>query len=86
MNLVDIGRKTKIACYVGMILRWVIAIGDETDAQVLARLQLARLKDVFADELDVFCRRRNVGPLTACAVLDKDEIAARPTPNRNCWD
>jgi hypothetical protein len=54
MDLVNIGRKAKIACHVGVVLRWVIAIGDEADAQVLAGLQLARLKDVLADELDVF--------------------------------
>ena len=56
MDLVNIGGKTKIACDVGVVLRWVIAIGDESDAQVLAGLQLARLKDVLTDKLDVFCR------------------------------
>ena len=56
MDLVNIGGKAKIACYVGVVLRWVITIGDEADAQVLAGLQLARLKDVLADELDIFCR------------------------------
>jgi len=86
VDLVNIGRKTKIACYVGVILRWVIAIGDEADAQVLAGLQLARLKDVLADELDVFCRGGNVGSLAASAVLDKDEIAARMTADRKRWD
>jgi hypothetical protein len=64
----------------------VIAIGDEADAQILAGLQLARLKDVFTDELDVFCCGRNVGSLAASAVLDEDEIAARATADRKSWD
>lgn len=58
-----------------MVLRWVIAIGDEADAQVLAGLQLARLVDVVTDELDVLRRRGDVGTLTPGAVLHEDEIA-----------
>ena len=73
--LVDIGREAKVARHPGVVLRRVIAIGDEADAQVLAGLQLARLVNVVADELDVLCRGGNVGPLAPGAVLHKDEIA-----------
>jgi hypothetical protein len=77
MDLVNVRRKAKVARHVGVILRWVVAIGDEADAQVFAGLQLARLEDVFADELDVFRRGGNVGSLAAGAVLYKDEIPSK---------
>ena len=75
VDLVDIGRKAKVARHVGVVLRRVIAIGDEADAQVLAGLQLARLVDVVTDKLDVLRCRGDVGPLAPGAVLNKDEIA-----------
>ena len=75
MYLVDIGRKAKVARHVSVVLRWVIAKGDEADAQVFAGLQLARLVDVVTYELDVSRRGRDVGTLAPGAVLDKDEIA-----------
>jgi hypothetical protein len=75
MYLVDIGRKAKVARHVSVVLRWVIAIGDEADAQVLAGLQLARLVDVVTDELDVLRRGGDVGTLAPGAVLHEDEIA-----------
>jgi len=76
VDLVDVGREAKVARHVSVVLRGVIAIGDEADAQVLAGLQFARLIDVVADELDVLGRRGDVGPLAPGAVLHKDEIAA----------
>ncbi len=76
VDLVNVRRKAKVARHVGVVLGRVIAKGDEADAQVLAGLQLARLVDVLADELDVLRRGGDVGPLAAGAVLDKDEIAA----------
>jgi hypothetical protein len=75
MYLVDIGRKAKVARHVSVVLRWVIAIGDEADAQVFAGLQLARLVDVVTDELDVLRRGGDVGTLASGAVLYEDEIA-----------
>lgn len=74
MYLVDIGRKAKVARHVCVVLRWVIAIGDEADAQVVAGLQLSRLVDVVTDELDVLRRGGYVGTLATGAVLHKDEI------------
>jgi hypothetical protein len=41
VDLVDVGREAKIARHVSVVLRWVITIGDEADAQVVAGLQLA---------------------------------------------
>jgi hypothetical protein len=75
MYLVDIGRKAKVARHVSVVLRWVIAIGNEADAQVLAGLQLSRLVDVVTDELDVLRRGGDVGTLAPGAVLHEDEIA-----------
>ena len=75
MYLVDIGRKAKVARHVSVVLRWVIAIRNEADAQVLAGLQLARLVDVVTDELDVLRRGGDVGTLAPGAVLHEDEIA-----------
>ena len=77
MDLVDVGREAKVARHISVVLRRVIAIGDEADAQVPAGLQLARLIDVVADELDVLGRRGDVRPLAPGAVLHKDEIAMR---------
>ncbi len=75
MYLVDIGREAKVARHVSVVLRWVIAIGDEADAQVLAGLQFARLVDVVTDELDVLRRGGDVGTLASGAVLHEDEVA-----------
>jgi len=77
VDLVDVGREAKVARHISVVLRRVIAIGDEADAQVPAGLQLARLIDVVADELDVLGRRGDVRPLAPGAVLHKDEIAMR---------
>lgn len=60
-----------------MVLWRVVAVGDEADAEVLARLELAGFEDVFADELDVFRGGGDVGALGACAVLDEDEVSGR---------
>ena len=75
MYLVDIGRKAKVARHVSVVLRWVIPIGDEADAQVLAGLQLARLVDVVTYKLDIPRRGGDVGTLAPGAVLHEDEIA-----------
>lgn len=77
MHFTDVGRETKVLGDVGVVLWRVVAVGDEADPEVLARLELARFEDVFADELDVFRRGGDVGALGACAVLDEDEVSAR---------
>ena len=53
----------------------MVAVRDEPDAQVLLLLELARVKDVRADLLDVARRGCDVAPLAACAVLYEDEVA-----------
>jgi hypothetical protein len=75
VDLIDIGREAKVARHVGVVLRRVITIGDEADAQVIAGLQLARLVDVVTDELDVLSRGGDVGSLAPSAVLHENEIA-----------
>ena len=59
-----------------MVLWRVVAVRDEADAEVLARLQLARLVDVAANLLDVLRRGRDVAALAARAVLHEDEVTA----------
>lgn len=76
VDLVDVGREAKVARHVSVVLRWVITIGDEADAQVVAGLQFARLADVVADELDVLRRGGNIRSLASGAVLHKNEISA----------
>jgi hypothetical protein len=80
MDLVDVGREAKVARHVGVVLRRVIAKGNEADAQVLAGLQLARLVDIVTDELDILRCGGYVGPLAASAVLYKNEIAVVSHP------
>jgi hypothetical protein len=80
----DVAREAKVLGDVRVVLRRVVAEGDEPDAQVLRRLQLARLEDVRADGLDVLRRGGDVGALAPCAVLDKYKItvAARGVRSR----
>lgn len=52
----------------------MVAVRNETDAQILAALQPAGFVNVVADLLDVLCRRGNVAALATCAVLHKDKI------------
>ena len=53
----------------------MIAVGDETDAEVLLCLQFARLEDVLTYSLDILRCRLYIAPLTTCTVLDEYQIS-----------
>ncbi len=74
MHLTDVGRKPKVLgdCKCGPAGGG--REGDEADAQVLRALELARLKYVCADRLDVLRSRRDVRALAACAVLHENKV------------
>lgn len=74
MHLADIRREPKVFRDVGVILRRVIAKGNEAHAQVFLALQLARLEDVRADLLDIPRGRGDIAALATCTVLNKNEI------------
>lgn len=75
MHLRDVGREAKILGDVRVVLRRVVAVRDEADAEVFAGLQLAGLVDVVANLFDVLRRRCDVAALAARAVLHEDEVA-----------
>ena len=52
----------------------MVAVGDEADAQVLARGEPAGLVDVVADELDVLGRAGDVAALASGTVLHEHEV------------
>lgn len=78
LDLADVGREAKVLGDIGVVLWRMIAVRDEADAEVLLRLELARLEYMLADGLDVLGRGRDVAALAACAVLDKDEVSVVP--------
>ena len=55
MHLRDVGREAKILGDVRVVLRRVVAVRDEADAEVFAGLQLAGLVDVVAKENIALC-------------------------------
>jgi len=50
-----VGRKAEVLGNVGVVLRRVVAVGNEPDPEVVWVQQLARFKDGRADLFDVAC-------------------------------
>ena len=67
-----------------MVLRGVVPIRDEPDAEVLAGLEFARLVNVVTDLFDVLRGGGDVAPLRSSAVLDEDEISKGPRSVSDC--
>lgn len=74
-DLGDVGREAEVLEDPGVILRRMVAVGYEPDAQVLWLLELARVEDMRADFLDVACRGGYVAALASRAILDENEVA-----------
>lgn len=58
-----------------MVLWGVISVGDQTDAQIFASLQLAGFVDMITYFLYVFSCRGDIAALTTGAVLNEDQVA-----------
>lgn len=74
VHLADVGREAKVLGDVRMILRGVVPESDEPDAEVFRALELARLKYMCADRLDVLRRGGDVRSLAAGAILHENEV------------
>ena len=74
VDLGDVGGKAEVFDHVSMILRWVITVGNQSNAEVLRGLQLAGFKDMGADGLDVLGSGGDVASLASRAILDKYKI------------
>lgn len=57
-----------------MVLRWMIAKCNQSNAKIFLALQLSRLKNVRTNLLDILCGRGNVTALAAGTVLDENKI------------
>ena len=63
VHLRDVRGEPEVLRHVRVVLRGVVAVRDESDAEVLAGLELARLVNVVADLLDILRRGGDVAPL-----------------------
>ena len=75
MDLRNVRGEAEVLRNVGVVLWWMVPVGNEPDAQIIPTLEPPRLVDVVADLLNVLRRGRDVAPLAACAVLHEDEVA-----------
>ena len=75
MHLGNVGGETKVFNHISVVLWWMITVGNQSDAEVLLGLQLARFKDMGADGLDVLGSRSDVASLASRAILDEYKIS-----------
>lgn len=76
MDAFDVRGKAKVLGDVGVILRGVVAKGDEADAEVIRVGEPTVGDNVGTDALDMDGRVGDVGSLGARRVLDEHKIAA----------
>lgn len=75
MNLRDIRGEAEVLCHIGVVLRWMVPVGDESDAQIISTLEPPRLVDVVTDLLDISCGGGYVAALAPRTVLYEHQVA-----------
>ena len=75
MDLRNVRGEAEVLRNVGVVLWWMVPVGNEPDAQIIPTLEPPRLVDVVADLLNIPCSGGDVTALAPCTILYKDQVA-----------
>ena len=75
MDLRNVRGEAEVLRNVGVVLWWMVPVGNEPDAQIIPTLEPPRLVDVVADLLNIPRSGGDVAALAPCAVLYENQVA-----------